>query len=58
MISDPWYRAPPRGAPMEFSENQIQRYARHILLDEVGGEGRGEDKDNQAGGGERFHGVD
>ena len=25
---------------MEFSENQIQRYARHILLDEVGGEGQ------------------
>ena len=25
---------------MEFSENQIQRYARHILLNEVGGEGQ------------------
>ena len=25
---------------MDFSENQIQRYARHILLPEVGGEGQ------------------
>lgn len=25
---------------MEFSENQIQRYARHILLPEIGGEGQ------------------